>query len=121
MKSQQAMNTAMVGITKSMHTMNRQMNLPSLQHLMKEFYKQSSMAEMKQEMVDDIMDDVLGVDQEEEAADEMVNQVFDEIGISFADNFAATPSRAVQSEKERTAMAEGDADLQARLDNLRKL
>lgn len=121
MKSQQAMNTAMVGITKSMQTMNRQMNLPSLQNLMMEFDKQSSMAEMKQEMVDDIMDDVLGGDQEEQEADEMVNKVFDEIGISFADSFAATPSRSAQTEKERTAMAEGDAELQARLDNLRRL
>ncbi len=121
MKSQQAMSTAMVGITKSMRAMNRQMNLPSLQGMMMEFDKQSSMAEMKQEMVDDIMNDVLGADQEEEEADEMVSKVFDEIGISFADSFAPTPSRSAQSDKERSAMADGDAELQARLDNLRKL
>lgn len=88
---------------------------------MMEYDKQSSMSEMKQEMVDDIMDDVLGVDQEQEEADEMVSKVFDEIGISFADSFATAPSRTMQSERERAAMAEGDAELQARLDNLRRL
>lgn len=109
----------------SMRTMNRQMNLPALQKMMVEFEKQSAMSEMKQEMVEDILDDVLGAEEEEEAADEMVNSVFDEIGISFAGDLATTPSGGLsrataKSNNEKVAIAEDDADLQARLDNLRK-
>lgn len=128
MKSQQSMSKAMGSITLSMRTMNRQMNLPALQKMMMEFEKQSAMSEMKQEMVEDILDDVLSAEQEEEDADEMVNSVFDEIGISFAGDLSATPSgglntsnrTAVSAGNEKTAITEDDADLQARLDNLRK-
>ena len=73
MQSQQSMSKAMGSITMSMRTMNRQMNLPGLQRMMVEFEKQSAMSEMKQEMVEDILDDVLGAEEEEDAADEMFN------------------------------------------------
>ena len=125
MQSQQSMSKAMGSITLSMRTMNRQMNLPALQKMMVEFEKQTAMSEMKQEMVEDILDDVLSAEQEEEEADNMVNSVFDEIGISFAGDLASTPSGSVGKtansvKNEKTAIAEDDADLQARLDNLRK-
>lgn len=125
MQSQQSMSKAMGGITMSMRTMNRQLNLPGLQKMMMEFEKQSAMSEMKQEMVEDILDDVLGAEEEEDAADEMVNSVFDEIGISFTGDLATTPSGGLtrattNSNTEKVAITEDDADLQARLDNLRK-
>lgn len=120
MKSQQAMGTAMAGITQSMYTMNKQMNMPAIQKMMMEFEKQSTMSEMKQEMMDDIMDDVLGAEQEEEEAEEMVNQVFDEIGITFANELASAPMGRAAGMQDSQAMAEDDANLQARLDNLRK-
>lgn len=125
MQSQQSMSKAMGSITMSMRTMNRQMNLPALQKMMVEFEKQTAMSEMKQEMVEDILDDVLSAEQEEEEAENMVNSVFDEIGISFAGDLASTPSggvnkSATSTKNEKTAIAEDDADLQARLDNLRK-
>ena len=127
MQSQQSMSKAMGSITMSMRTMNRQMNLPGLQRMMVEFEKQSAMSEMKQEMVEDILDDVLGAEEEEDAADEMVNSVFDEIGISFAGDLATTPSGGLtratataNGNNEKVAVTEDDADLQARLDNLRK-
>jgi len=126
MQSQQSMAKAMGSITLTMRTMNRQMNLPALQKMMMEFDKQSAMSEMKQEMVEDILDDVMSAEQEEEEAEDMVNSVFDEIGISFAGDLAATPSgnlgrgTAVASGNEKLAVAEDDADLQTRLDNLRK-
>lgn len=126
MQTQQSMSKAMGSITITMRTMNRQMNLPALQKLMLEFEKQSSMSEMKQEMVEDILDDVMGADQEEEDADDLVNSVFDEIGISFTGDLAATPSsnpvrgKSISSGNEKMAIAEDDSDLQTRLDNLRK-
>lgn len=126
MQSQQSMAKAMGSITLTMRTMNRQMNLPVLQKMMMEFERQTDMSEMKQEMVESILDDVMSAEQEEEEAEDMVNSVFDEIGISFAGDLAATPSgslaraNAVPSGTEKMAVAEDDADLQARLNNLRK-
>lgn len=122
MKSQQSMANGMASITMSMRAMNRQMNLPALQNMMIEFEKQTAMSEMKQEMVDDILDDVLSADQEEEEAEEMVDRIFDEIGISFAGDLASAPSGGLRAAavQEKTAIAEDDADLQTRLDNLRK-
>jgi len=125
MKSQQAMAKAMGSITMSMRVMNRQMNLPALQAMMQDFEKQSMMAEMKQEMVGDILDDVLSADREEEEADSMVDRLFDEIGITFTEELGSVPAGSRQqplsSRKEQTALAEqDDAGLQARLDNLRK-
>ena len=120
------MAKAMGSITLTMRTMNRQMNLPALQKMMNEFEKQSAMSEMKQETVEGILDDVMGAEQEEEEAESMVNSVFDEIGISFAGDLSATPSgnlargSTVPSASEKLAVAEDDADLQTRLNNLRK-
>ena len=46
--------------------MNKQMNIPALQKVMMEFEKQSEMMDMKQEMMDDAIDDVMGEEDDEE-------------------------------------------------------
>jgi charged multivesicular body protein 2A len=46
--------------------MNRQMNLPQMQRIMMEFEKQNERMEMKEEMMNDTMDDVFEGDNEEE-------------------------------------------------------
>ena len=63
------------GVTKAMGRMNRAMNLPGLQKIMMEFEKENEMMEMKQEIMDDTIDDVMGVDDEETETEEVVNQV----------------------------------------------
>lgn len=52
-KSQAAMANAMKGTTRAMMRMNRQINLPSLQHIMMEFQKQSEMMDLKEETIGD--------------------------------------------------------------------
>ncbi|KAF7148552.1 hypothetical protein RHSIM_Rhsim03G0230000 [Rhododendron simsii] len=132
LKSTQAMGEAMKGVTKAMGQMNRQMNLPALQKIMQEFERQNEKMEMVTEVMGDAIDDALEGDEEEEETEELVNQVLDEIGIDMKSELLNAPSSAVAAPaaaKNKVAQAEAtgsddtgiDSDLQARLDNLRKM
>ncbi|KAG6508011.1 hypothetical protein ZIOFF_033366 [Zingiber officinale] len=131
LKSTQAMGEAMKGVTKAMGQMNKQMNLPALQRIMQEFEMQNEKMEMVSEVMGDAIDDALEGDEEEEETEELVSQVLDEIGIDINSELVKAPSTAVPSAEankkvaqvEATAASEGgiDDDLQARLDNLRKI
>lgn len=132
LKSTQAMGDAMKGVTKAMSQMNRQLNLPGLQKIMQEFERQNERMEMTSEVMGDAIDDALEGDEEEDETEELVNQVLDEIGIDINQELVKAPSTAVAQPAAhgRVAQAENaehnsnggiDADLQARLDNLRKM
>lgn len=58
------------------------MNLPSLQRIAMEFEKENDIMDQRQEMMDDAIDDSMEMDDEEET-EEIVNKVFDEIGIDI--------------------------------------
>ncbi|EFP10088.1 CRE-VPS-2 protein [Caenorhabditis remanei] len=137
LKSQDAMASAMKGVTKAMQSMNRQLNLPQIQKIMMEFEKQSEIMDMKEEVMSDAIDDALGDAGDEEESDQIVNQVLDELGIQMGEEMAGLPSAAggltAGGEKSgRQAVAAGgggggaggsnevDDDLQARLDQLRR-
>ncbi|KAK8660650.1 hypothetical protein V6N13_051569 [Hibiscus sabdariffa] len=132
LKSTQAMGEAMKGVTKAMGQMNRQMNLPSLQKIMQEFEMQNEKMEMVSEVMGDAIDDALEGDEEEEETEELVSQVLDEIGIDINQELINAPSSAVAApaskgkvaaQAEATGNDDGgiDSDLQARLDNLRRM
>ncbi|KAG1339206.1 vacuolar protein sorting-associated protein 2 [Cocos nucifera] len=132
LKSTQAMGEAMKGVTKAMGQMNRRMNLPALQKIMQEFERQNEKMEMVSEVMGDAIDDALEGDEEEEETDELVNQVLDEIGIDINAELVKAPSSAVAAapvaghgvaQAETSGNDDGgiDSDLQARLDNLRKM
>merc|ERR1740123_1218616 len=59
LKSQSALANAMKGVTKAMGSMNKQMKLPEIQKIMMEFEKQSEIMDMKGEMMEDAIDDVM--------------------------------------------------------------
>ncbi|GIL64669.1 hypothetical protein Vafri_18561 [Volvox africanus] len=61
LKSTQAMADAMRGATKAMRAMNRRLNLPNLQNIMREFERQNERMEMTSEMMGDAVDDALQV------------------------------------------------------------
>ncbi|KAL7096052.1 hypothetical protein ACP275_10G059800 [Erythranthe tilingii] len=125
------MGEAMKGVTKAMGQMNRQMNLPSLQKIMQEFEMQNEKMELTSEVMGDAIDDALEGDEEEEETEELVSQVLDEIGITINSELVNAPSSAVAApaDKNKAPQAEAtgndgggiDSDLQARLDNLRKM
>lgn len=123
MKSQMAMGKAMFGVTRSLQVMNKQMNMPGMQKMMMEFEKQSEMMEFKQEMMDDVLDDALGGDEEEEKTAEMVSQILDEVGIGLGSSMENAPMGVAQ--KVGASLPAGsvseDSDLQARLQSLRGL
>ena len=59
------------------------MNLPALQRIAMEFERENDIMDQREEMMSDAIDDVSGLDDEEET-DEVVNQVLDEIGIDLS-------------------------------------
>jgi len=73
---------SMKGATQLLGSMNRQMNLPALQRIAMEFEKENDIMDQRQEMMDDAIDDVTGLEDEEEG-EEVVNKVLDEIGVDL--------------------------------------
>ncbi|XP_077995631.1 charged multivesicular body protein 2a-like [Glandiceps talaboti] len=128
LRSNNEMAKAMKGVTKAMQTMNKQLKLPQIQKIMMEFEKQSEIMDMKEEMMSDAIDDAMGDDDDEEESDAIVSQVLDELGLQLTDDLAVLPATggklsvggAAAKEPQAAAISDADADLQARLDNLRR-
>ncbi|GLH05512.1 Charged multivesicular body protein 2a [Gryllus bimaculatus] len=134
LRSQNAMAEAMKGVTRAMQNMNRQLNLPQIQRILQEFEKQSEIMDMKEEMMNDAIDDAMEDEGDEEESDAVVSQVLDELGLQLTDQLSGLPqasgSLAASTAKTPAAAAaaggagspaiDADADLQARLDNLRR-
>ena len=90
-------------------SMNRQMNLPALQRIAMEFERENDIMDQRQEMMDDAIDDVTGLEDEEEG-EEVVNQVLDEIGVDLNNavrlvpwSFGTSANKHDSSEKHRRA------------------
>ncbi|CAN7995274.1 unnamed protein product [Ixodes hexagonus] len=131
LRSQNAMAQAMKGVTRAMQSMNRQLNLPQIQKIMQEFEKQSEVMDMKEEMMNDAIDDAMGDDEDEEER-QVVSYllVLDELGLQLSEKLTDLPEAggslaAAQKNKAggvpaAAAIGDADADLQARLENLRR-
>ena len=61
---------SMKGATTLLGSMNRQMNLPALQRIAMEFEKENDIMDQRQEMMDDAIDDVTGLEDEEEGEEQ---------------------------------------------------
>ncbi|ORY13168.1 charged multivesicular body protein-like protein 2a [Clohesyomyces aquaticus] len=126
-RSNEQMMQSMKGATALLGSMNRQMNLPALQRIAMEFEKENDIMDQRQEMMDDAIDDVTGLEDEEEG-EEVVNQVLDEIGIDLGQALGETPTGLQKTGVQEGRVAQavgggadpGDDDLQARLDSLRR-
>ncbi|KAM0789195.1 hypothetical protein ACM66B_000040 [Microbotryomycetes sp. NB124-2] len=145
LRSNQQMAEAMKGATRAMSLMSRQMNLPQIQRILQEFEKESSMMDMKEEMMGESIDDAMGEDDgetEEEEGNKILEEVLAEIGINVEQQLGETPNSLpatkVAEPQQRTAVAmggdggssslsgggggggAGGDDLEARLNRLRK-
>ncbi|KAK4051426.1 ESCRT-III subunit protein did4 [Microbotryomycetes sp. JL201] len=138
LRSNQQMAEAMKGATRAMSLMSRQMNLPQIQRILQEFEKESSMMDMKEEMMGESIDDAMGEDEgetEEEEGNKILEEVLAEIGINVEQQLGETPNSLpatkVAEPQQRTAVAMGGDggasigagggdDLEARLNRLRK-
>src|ERR1700687_3650226 len=76
------MMQAMKGATGVLGNMNRSMNLPALQRIAMEFERENDIMDQRQEMMDDAIDDVTGLEDEAEG-EEVVEQVLEEIGVDL--------------------------------------
>ena len=83
LKSTQAMADAMRGVTKAMGVMNKQLNLPTLTNIMREFERQNEKMEATTETMGDAIDDAMANEGEEEESEELVSQVLDELGCNM--------------------------------------
>ncbi|KAK3904249.1 protein phosphatase 2C-like protein 1 [Staphylotrichum tortipilum] len=90
-RTNEQMMQAMKGATMALGSMNRTMNLPSLQRIAMEFERENDIMEQRQEMMDDAIDDAMDVGLEEEG-DEVVEQVLEEIGVDLSQALGETPS-----------------------------
>uniref|UniRef100_A0A0N5C583 Charged multivesicular body protein 2a n=1 Tax=Strongyloides papillosus TaxID=174720 RepID=A0A0N5C583_STREA len=129
LKSQDSMAAAMKGVTIAMKKMNNRMNLPQIQKIMMDFEKQTNIIDMKGEILDDAVDDTMGDIDDPEESEGIVNQILDEMGIQIGNELRSLPEGpkniGVKNEKDgklvnEGGMADADADLVARLENLRR-
>uniref|UniRef100_A0A914ZT51 Charged multivesicular body protein 2a n=1 Tax=Parascaris univalens TaxID=6257 RepID=A0A914ZT51_PARUN len=126
LKSQDAMAQAMKGVTRAMQSMNKQLNLPQIQKIMMEFERQSEIMDMKEEMMGEAIDDAIADEGDEEESEAIVAQVLDELGIQMNEELGALPNAqgtlapAEGKKQSAAALSDADADLQTRLENLRR-
>ncbi|KAF4635867.1 hypothetical protein G7Y89_g2234 [Cudoniella acicularis] len=127
-RTNEQMMQAMKGATGVLGNMNRSMNLPALQRIAMEFEKENDIMDQRQEMMDDAIDDVTGLEDEAEG-DEIVDQVLEEIGVDLKNAMGETPQGLEGNTVAEGRIAQaigggggdpGDNDLQARLDSLRR-
>uniref|UniRef100_A0A8U7P8G7 Charged multivesicular body protein 2A n=2 Tax=Passeriformes TaxID=9126 RepID=A0A8U7P8G7_CORMO len=147
LKSNSAMASAMRGVTRAMATMNRQLKLPQIQRILLEFQKQSELMDMKEELMNDAIDDALGDEDDEDERWGHLGMLGDTLGYpgdtwghpgdtwgSLGDiwghprdtplpppggSLAAGEGRG-GAEAASAALADADADLEERLKNLRR-
>jgi charged multivesicular body protein 2A len=115
MSSTQEMTKAMASAGRAMTMMNKQMNLPAMQQIIKDFSQQSEIMDMKEEMVGDAIDGAMEDENDEEEEENLVNQVLDEIGLNT--QTVDLPKTKLPAKSQEIGMEE-DA-LQTRLQNLR--
>lgn len=130
-KSHEAMASAMRNTANAMAKMNKAVNVQTITKMLADFEKENARTEMMQEVMGDAIDDALGDDTAEAEEDAVVNQVLDEIGVSFGEELPAaamgTPANGAMEaapSKVATPLGGGDdpalSDLEARLNNLKK-
>jgi charged multivesicular body protein 2A len=122
------MAEAMKSTAKAMHKMNKAVDVPAINKMMQDFERENAKTEIMQEIMGDTIDDALGGEANEEEEDAIVNQVLDEIGISFGDELPEAALRAPGMKESapsgKVAVAEADdpalSELEARLNNLKR-
>ena len=133
------MADAMQSTAKAMHKMNKSVNVQTISKMMAEFERENMKTEMMQEMMGDAIDEALNDNPNaEDEEDVIVNQVLDEIGVSFGEELPEAAglgglkvsSEATTTEGQKMASPSGGggggsddpalSELEARLNNLKR-
>jgi charged multivesicular body protein 2A len=124
MQSVGTMTKSMAGVTKAMRMMNGQMNIPQMQGIMQEFERQNEMMGMKEEMINEAIDDAMAGEDDEAEMDEEVNKVMAQMMLDFkakVDEAAVPGALPVQQQAVAApgaavaAAADDDKELEAKL------
>eukprot|EP01092_Planopodium_desertum_P005350 TRINITY_DN2243_c0_g1_i6.p2 TRINITY_DN2243_c0_g1~~TRINITY_DN2243_c0_g1_i6.p2 ORF type:complete len:147 (+),score=17.25 TRINITY_DN2243_c0_g1_i6:204-644(+) len=110
-----AMGEAMKGTASVMTKMNKAMDPAAMQKTTMAFAKESEMMGMKEEMLDDLFDD----EDVEDESTEVLEQVFDEIGLDASGKLVSVPKSAPVSESAVKERAKKDEDLESLLAQLK--
>ena len=62
-------------MSKALHRLNNKIKLPQMQKIMMEFERESEIMDLKEEMMSDTIDDVIGEEDDEEETEAIVGQV----------------------------------------------
>lgn len=120
----------MQNTAKAMKSMNKAVDNKAISKMMADFERENMRTELMQEVMGDAIDDALGEADNEEEEENIVNQVLDEIGISFGQELPeaaalGTPAVGeVETEGKIATPVGGDdaavSELEARLNNLKR-
>jgi charged multivesicular body protein 2A len=127
-QSQHAISEAMLGVTIALRSMNRQFRMPQIQRILQEFEKQSVIMGSKEEAMTDTIEETACESEEDMESDTIVTQILDELGLQLKDQLSELPeakghirsTAKIPVPSKNTNDHSIDADLQARLDNLRR-
>eukprot|EP01113_Clastostelium_recurvatum_P009444 TRINITY_DN1454_c0_g1_i1.p2 TRINITY_DN1454_c0_g1~~TRINITY_DN1454_c0_g1_i1.p2 ORF type:complete len:241 (+),score=64.77 TRINITY_DN1454_c0_g1_i1:1267-1989(+) len=105
MRATQSSVKAMAGATRAMAVAGQSMSIPAMQKTAMEYQKQSDMLDMKGEMMDDMFENP----EEDAEADDVVDQVFEEIGLDITSMMpSAQKGELVHAGKGKAAVKEDD-------------
>ncbi|CAF1425881.1 unnamed protein product [Adineta steineri] len=111
MNAQMIIANIMVKTAKTLTRLNRMMPSQDFQNTMQMFDQNMTANNIKQEMMNDAMDSVFEGEDDEDATEELVNQVLNELNIDVANQVPHAPQ----------AISTVDARLEARLNVLREM
>eukprot|EP01121_Diplochlamys_sp_Union-15-3_P008163 TRINITY_DN2148_c0_g2_i2.p1 TRINITY_DN2148_c0_g2~~TRINITY_DN2148_c0_g2_i2.p1 ORF type:complete len:212 (+),score=54.04 TRINITY_DN2148_c0_g2_i2:226-861(+) len=92
MKANMTLQKSMAGATYAMQLANSKQDVQNIHNTMAEYQRQNEMIEMKEEMIDDLLEG----DEDEEEANEIVDKVFDEIGLDIEEQLVSAPKTALR-------------------------
>ncbi|CAF1188479.1 unnamed protein product [Didymodactylos carnosus] len=121
----QTMMDVMVKTTRTLERINRMIPLQGFQQTMMNFEKNKDINEAKQQMMEDVMDSAFDGEADEEETDQLVDQVLGELNINIASQMPSVTGGPLAAGGARAAakpqaVSTADADLEARLEALRR-
>lgn len=85
-KSFEAMSGAIASSNKVLSKLNKNLDIPKIRDIMAQFSKETSKLDMKQEMMEDMLDQAFEVSDEEEETKNTVDRIFTEMNLKFAND-----------------------------------
>jgi len=128
MNAHQTMAQVMVKTTKTLQRINNMIPLAGFQQTMQNFERNMEANNIKQEMMEDVMDAAFDNEDDEQETDQLVDQILGELNISISNQIpnaqvgplGAQGAQAARAGQPQAAVSTADADLEARLDALRR-